>query len=245
MPDDGKVEYATWLHPRVKPRAIDPDAVAELRKFLKPGDVAIDVGSHTGDTTVPIALAVGKAGCVLALEPNPYVYPVLEKNSQLNTDKTNIVPLMFAATPLDGEVEFEYSDCGFCNGGRHEGISKWRHAHAFKLKVDGKNLENYIRAQHGELVPKIKYIKTDAEGYDLEVLKSIASLIAEVKPYIKSEVYPKTSKSKREELIQFLEALGYSVHIVASESDYLGEKITTDDVMRWKSYDIFCVPNGS
>ena len=59
-------------------------SVDELRKFLSPGDVAIDIGAHTGDSTIPIALAVGKQGCVLALEPNRYVFPVLQKNAELN-----------------------------------------------------------------------------------------------------------------------------------------------------------------
>lgn len=51
---------------------------------------------------------------------------------------------MFAATPESGEYEFEYSDAGFCNGRLHEGISKWRHGHAFNLKVRGENLQSYI-----------------------------------------------------------------------------------------------------
>jgi FkbM family methyltransferase len=39
----------------------------------------IDIGTYTGDTTVPMALAVGKGGIVLGLEPNQYVYKILEK----------------------------------------------------------------------------------------------------------------------------------------------------------------------
>ena len=34
------------------------------------------IGAHIGDTTLPIALAAGKKGFVLALEPNPYVFHV-------------------------------------------------------------------------------------------------------------------------------------------------------------------------
>lgn len=242
LPDDGSVEYATWLHPRVKPKVFEQDAVTALREFLRPGDVAVDVGAHTGDSTLPIALAVGAAGCVLALEPNPYVFPVLERNSELNLDKTHIVPLMFAATPSDGQIEFEYSDSGFCNGGRHEGISKWRHAHAFQLTVEGRNLENYIRSEKSQLVPRIRYIKTDAEGYDFEILKSISALIAEVRPFLKVEVFARSTQQTREAMIGFLEALGYEIHRVVSDNDYLGEPVGVGDVMRWRHYDIFCVP---
>src|SRR4029077_10712806 len=53
LPTDGHIEIARWLHPgayRVSAPAIQ--AVADqLRRFLRPGDVAIDIGAHTGDTT--------------------------------------------------------------------------------------------------------------------------------------------------------------------------------------------------
>lgn len=239
---DGSVQYARWLHPREAGRALEQDVVTELRTFVKPGGVAIDVGAHTGDSTVPMALAVGKAGCVLALEPNPYVFPVLRKNSELNPDKTNIIPLMFAATPADGPVEFEYSDAGFCNGGRHEGVSRWRHGHAFKLRVAGRNLESYIRGDHPDLLPRIRYIKIDAEGYDLEVLKSIRGLVEEVRPWLKVEVFTRSPRGRREALVAFLEGLGYVLRRVVSEHEYRGEPVGTRDVMRWRSFDIFCTP---
>ena len=241
---DGAVEYARWQHPRDQGRALKLEEVSVLRRFLKPGDGAVDIGSHTGDSTIPIALAVGKEGCVLALEPNPYVFPVLEKNSQLNLDKTNIVPLMFAAIPSDGEVVFEYSDSGYCNGGRHEGISRWRHAHAFNLAVNGRNLEKYVRTEQSDLLPRIRFIKVDTEGFDLQVLKSISGIIDEVKPYLKVEVFTRSPRQTREELIRFLRDRGYEVYRVVDESDYFGEKVDATNVMDWRHYDVFCVPGG-
>lgn len=239
---DGKVEYARWLHPREAGRTISQGEINELRKFLKPGDVAIDVGAHTGDSTIPMALAVGSDGLVLALEPNPYVFPVLEKNSRLNVSKTNIVPLMFAATPSDGELVFEYADPGFCNGGRHDGISRWRHGHAFALTVPGRNLENYLRAEHSDIVGHIRYIKIDAEGFDFGILKSISGLIREARPFLRAEVFSRMPRPAREAMIGFLENLGYSVHRVVSDEDYVGERVSASDVMRWRHFDVFCVP---
>src|SRR5439155_22899042 len=83
LPRDGRVEYAQWLHPRETPKTITQESVDELRRFLGPGDVALDIGAHTGDSTIPIALAVGPTGCVLAVEPNGFVFPALEQNAQL------------------------------------------------------------------------------------------------------------------------------------------------------------------
>jgi len=72
---EGRVQYAAWDHPKENPKRFDQDYVDVLREFLKPGDFSIDVGAHSGDTTLPMALAVGPTGGVFALEPNPHVAP--------------------------------------------------------------------------------------------------------------------------------------------------------------------------
>ena len=113
LPKDGNVEYAEWLHPSEKQKSLNQKQIDALREFLKPNDIAIDIGAHTGDTTLPMALAVGKGGCVFALEPNPYVFPVLEKNSKLNMEKTNIIPLMFAAVAEDCNMFLNILTQGF------------------------------------------------------------------------------------------------------------------------------------
>jgi FkbM family methyltransferase len=242
LPNDGYIEYAQWLHPLEGLKEIRQSDIDELRNYLSEGDVAIDIGAHTGDTTIPIAVAVGQNGLVLALEPNKYVFPILKENSTLNKEKTNIVPLMFAATENDKETAFYYTDAGFCNGGGFEGISKLKHRSTFKLKVQGKNLDNFLRAEYSDKISKIKYIKIDTEGHDLYVIRSIHKLISEYQPYIKAEVFMHTSYEQRIALYQTLKDLGYTIYKVASDSNYKGEIIDRSNLMRWKHYDIFCVP---
>lgn len=245
LPRDGRVEYARWLHPRETAKTFSQESVDQLRKFLSPGDVAIDIGAHTGDSAIPMALAVGKSGVVLALEPNPYVFPVLKKNSELNPEKTSIIPLPFAATPDDGEYEFEYSDAGFCNGGIHENVSRWKHGLAFKLKVTGKNLAQYLAREHLNLLPRLRYIKVDAEGYDLTVLSSLSDLITQYHPFIRAEVYKWTRRPQREALIQFLAAAGYTVWRVENEDNYCGQALGMESVMERAHYDIFAAPRSA
>src|SRR5262249_29933182 len=142
-------------------------------------------------------LAVGKTGAVFALEPNPHIFKVLLANAGLNRTKTNIFALNFAATATDGEYEFEYSDAGFCNGGLHEGISHWRHCHFFKLRVKGKHLLNYLRMQFPEETRKIRFIKIDTEGADRQVANSLKELLAQNRPFIRSEVYEHLNEEQR------------------------------------------------
>ena len=237
---DGRIQYAQWLHPGESRKEIRQEAVDRLRTFLTTGDVAIDIGAHTGDSTLPMALAVGTSGCVLALEPNPYVYPILQKNAELNPAKTHIVPLNFAATPTPGAFVFEYSDAGFCNGGLHT-VSKWRHGHAFTLRVRGENLQEYLGAHFPDLEPRIRFIKVDAEGYDLEVLRSLSGLIRARKPYLMAEVYKLSGREQRELLYDFVVGHGYEVFRIQDEA-YGGSPLNRDDLMRWLHYDILCAP---
>ncbi len=244
LPIDGVVEYAQWLHPHETEKEITQQSIEDLRKFLSPGDVAIDIGAHTGDSTIPIALAVGKAGFVFALEPNRYVFPVLRKNAELNAAKTNIVPLMFAATPEDAEMEFQYSDSGYCNGGRFEGMSKWLHGHAFKLAVRGRNVHAFLKEAYPQLLSGIRYIKIDTEGYEPVVLQSLGELISQCKPHMKMEVYRKLDDAQRRALYRAIAGHGYTIHKIAEDGSYFGEILAEQDVSKWRHFDIFCAPAG-
>ena len=103
-------QWALWKNPKChhsQPRIKD---YSVLKLFLKSGDFAIDLGAHVGDTTLSMGLCVGKEGLVLALEPNPATYRVLEANSKLNQDITHIVPVNVAAMDHDGSYVFQYNN---------------------------------------------------------------------------------------------------------------------------------------
>ncbi len=245
LPREGRVEYAQWLHPRETRKVVTQEAVDVLREFVRPGDLAIDIGAHSGDTALPMALAAGRPGTVLALEPNPYVFPVLEANAGLNPEKTHIVPLRFAAAPTDGFLEFEYSDAGFCNGGRHEGMSRWRHGHAFRLRVQGVRLAKYLEVRHPDLLPMLRYLKVDAEGFDAAVLESLDELIAARKPYLRAEFFKHLDERQRERLFSFFERHGYRAYRVESEARLRGEPVTRERLGAWRHFDAFGVPPGA
>jgi FkbM family methyltransferase len=242
LPADGAVQFAQWLHPGERPKAITQESVDAVRSFLREGDVAIDIGAHTGDSTIPMALAAGPGGLVFALEPNPYVFKVLAVNAGLNLASTHIVPLMFAAMPEDGEFEFEYSDSGYCNGGFHQGISRWTHGHFSKLRVAGRNLPAYLRTHAPEALPRLRYVKIDTEGFDRAVVQSIAPLIKETRPYIKTEIYKHLASEQRAGYFDDLRALGYRLFKCGEDLDYRGQELARGDLSRWKHFDVFAVP---
>jgi FkbM family methyltransferase len=241
---EGKVEYARWLHPYEQPKSITQGMVNFFRQYSVSGGLAIDIGAHTGDTTVPMALAIGKQGTVLALEPNPHVYKILQKNSELNKGKTNIIPLCFAATDHDGEFEFNYSDASFCNGGFFQSIKNQKHGHKYVLKVKGKNLEAYLKSKYGNLLSGLSLIKIDAEGYDKEIIKSLKPLLIAYRPNIISECNKNLTAEERDELYDVLDGMNYFIKKLEGFSDEKKPSSinSSSEMMNWQHFDIIAIP---
>lgn len=216
LKEDGQVDYANWLNPLVPPKELTQQEIDFFRTVIAKGSLVIDIGANTGDLTVPMSIAAGPEGMVLALDPNTQVFAVLEANAKLNRDKAQIVPLPFAATPADGEFYFASSEASFSNGGLVNDNNDGTHGkYKLKQKVKGINLEKYLHDYYKEWLPKLAFIKVDTEGNDLSVLKTLESLIATYKPNIAAEVFPTLTREERAEMYQFLAKFGYRIYDVA------------------------------
>ena len=238
----GEVEYAQWLHPSDKPKKITSSNVHFYQKLARPGSMIIDIGAHTGDTSVPMALAVGKEGVVLALEPNRYVYKILEKNATLNPDITNIIPLCLAATEADGEFEFNYSDASFCNGGFLSQIEKRRHGHNYTLKVNGVNLQALLYKQYQDYLPRLDLLKVDAEGYDKEILKTVPAILEQYRPNLLIECYKRLNDVERNELFDVVSEQGYELFKLADFEDNGAKvRIRRENMKDEKHFEILAV----
>lgn len=245
LPREGLVEYAQWLHPYDTPKIMTQQSVDAVRWFVAPGDFVIDIGAHTGDTTVPIALAAGPSGCTLALEPNPYVFKVLAVNAELNPAKTRIVAKCWAATQDDGQFVFHYSDASFCNGG-FKSQQRWLlYRRKYPLTVQGRNLLKVLRTEFADWLPKLSYVKIDAEGYDRAILESILPILRDSHPIIRCEVFRKLVARERYELFDLLARAGYRVYRFQDEADPLGRPVERRDMTRQKHFDILAVPATS
>jgi FkbM family methyltransferase len=238
----GPIRFARWLHPGERHKTVTQESIDALRGFLHEGDVAIDIGAHTGDSTMPMALAAGPSGTVFALEPNPYVFRILALNATLNPRSTRIIPLMFAAMPDEGEVEFEYSDEGYCNGGFHQSVSAWTHGHFIKLRVQGRNLLEYLRATAPDALPKVRFVKIDTEGFDRAVAGTLRDLLKSARPYLKTEIYKHMPAAEREGYFADLRGLGYRL-FKCGDVEYRGEELRdANDLSKWRHFDVFAAP---
>jgi FkbM family methyltransferase len=167
---------------------------------------------------------------------------VLEKNARANRHIANIITLLAAAGPEQGFLQFEYSDSGFCNGGRHESISAVHHGHAYTLSVFCVDLAAELQTHYQDELGRLKFIKVDAEGFDLYVLRALTEIIESYRPVVKAEVFKKTDKQYRCDLLELFESRQYAVYEIVEEPLKAGPRLTMDNLMRPVTYDIICLP---
>jgi FkbM family methyltransferase len=239
----GAIEFANWSNPLVLAKDITQEKVDFFKKLAPEGSMCIDIGANIGEHTVSMALAVGQSGLVLSFDPNPIVFEILKVNSELNTHITNIKPFNCAISETDGDFYYNSSEASFSNGGiSTEPINK-HGKHQLSQQIKGVNLDVFLHAHFEKELPKLRLIKVDTEGYDKEILKSIAPVIQKYKPVIIAECFPKLNKLERIDLFNTIAQHGYDLYYFR-DIDSITEtiKITQDDMEKWKHFDIYALP---
>lgn len=243
LPQEGKVDFANWRNPLLPPKVITQPEVNFFKKFVPAGSLAIDIGGNTGDTTVPMGLAAGTSGLVLGFDPNPHVFKVLESNAGLNKNKTNIVVFPFGIADEDGEFYYTSSEASYSNGGLTKDQSRYHGSFTLSQKVRAVNLEQFLDRDYANWINKLSFIKIDTEGFDKEIIKSIAGLIHRTKPVIVSEVFTRLSKADREDLYNSVAKHGYKLyHFHEFEENTPMQLISIADMMKWKHFNFCAIP---
>ena len=150
-------------------------------KVVKNNTICIDVGCSNGDTTIPLSL-LNPDGKILAFECNPYLYnEQLLQNISLN-NITNVYPFNVALMEEDGEQVFNY-DKDQMNGGPIKYTSLLQ-GYPTQKTVQCRNfLKNY-----GHLLTKsISFVKSDTEGFDIEILTTFIDRLKQDRTIIQVE----------------------------------------------------------
>jgi FkbM family methyltransferase len=245
LQNEGKIDFANWDNPLVAPIPISQNMVNFFKKFIKKGDLAIDIGANIGDTTVPMALAAGASGVTLGFDPNPYVYKILATNATLNKDKQNIVPLLYAITEKEEEFYYISSEASFANGGISPTKESIHGRFVYPEKIKGVNLLEFLEKNYSDRVKHLSFIKIDTEGYDKEIIKSISPLLAKYKPAIVAESFGDSSNEAKMELYDVIAKLGYAIFYF---DDFKGDAQVIklekrEDITKWKeTVNIYATP---
>ncbi len=246
--DEGTVDFANWENPLVSPLIINQEMIDFFKKFIKKGDLVIDIGANIGDTTVPMALAAGSSGVTLGFEPNPYVFKVLEKNAALNKEKQNIVPLPYAITVKEEEFYYISSEASFANGGISQTKNSTHGKFIYPNKIKGINLQVLLEQKYNDNLKNLSFIKIDTEGYDKEIIKSISNLIDRYKPVIVAESFKYHTPDEKIELYDVIEKHNYEIFYF--EDFNINASIIKlekrNDITNWKkTINIYAIPKNT
>jgi FkbM family methyltransferase len=168
-------ELTTFVR-KVRRRALSETfgRIARRRSYRR---IWIDVGAHEGELTFPFA-AADPSLLVYAFEPN------LRAASRIMGRLRNYVVLPIAIAESDGTAELQlnaYEQSSSLLPADEAGVKSWRSEQEFKVigsvTVPTMRLETFMI---GAGIEFVDFLKIDAQGLDLEVVKSAGDRIRDV-----------------------------------------------------------------
>ncbi|WP_404787614.1 FkbM family methyltransferase [Altericista sp. CCNU0014] len=175
------------------------------RSWLKPGMTVIDVGANAGVYTFSAATRVGASGKVIAIEPFPACVGYLEETCRVNqfdwvrvygaaaSDRTGSIRLsIYGASELNEVIA---DDAEVVSGQ--------------VVEVPCLTLDSLIET---EQMSAVNFLKLDAEGHEISVLRGAQRLLAEFSPIILYENIA-GSQGSNMEVARFLVEQGYELNI--------------------------------
>ncbi|HEV8066223.1 MAG TPA: FkbM family methyltransferase [Planctomycetaceae bacterium] len=189
-------------------RYYQPDISRVLEILLRPGDQYVDVGANVGMTALLARSRIGKQGKGLAFEPNPVAFARLKEHFEMNCVKNfDLVPRAVADCE---SVQWLFVP-------RDEmllGTFVPEKAEGTRVEVRTEPADPYVA---GFDPAKPTLIKIDVEGYEVQVLRGIQSLLARPNVIVVTEIADaklRRAGHSREELHSLLADFGFLPHTI-------------------------------
>jgi FkbM family methyltransferase len=145
----------------------------------------LDIGANTGIFSV-VAKSANPEALVIAFEPQPNIYEVLERNSAIN--KFDIRCEKIALSDSTGEaLFFNHGPDTFSGSNTTSGSlnKNWRPKDQQSIRVKTETLDDFIARNK---IPAIDLIKIDVESHELEVIAGYAKNLPIHKPIVIIEI---------------------------------------------------------
>jgi FkbM family methyltransferase len=177
------------------------DEIRFVRRWLRPGMRAVDVGANIGVYTFAMAQAVGSSGRVWAFEPTPAAADRLERNLELNASG-QVSMSRVAVSAHAGMVAFATGAHSELNA-----IVDSAGGSRGELQVQAVTLDQ-MAAAHGW--SDVDFVKLDVEGHEIEAIQGGARYFASASPLVMLEV--KAGDRVNLEMLDPLSEMGYDVY---------------------------------
>ena len=143
------------------------DEYDAFRRDIRPGDVVFDVGANLGAYTLLFAQWAGAEGRVFAFEPAPQPYEGLRQLLDANALASRVTPIQAAVSASEGTAMFLASGTDGASrivDGEGDGT----------ISVPTVTIDAVCRRER----VRPRFIKVDAEGAELDVLRGARETIA-------------------------------------------------------------------
>jgi FkbM family methyltransferase len=176
--------------------AFEPYVKAILYKGLKSNDVVIDIGANIGVYVIPLAKKVGQ---VIAFEPHPKSFEMLEKSVELNQLHNVVVINKSVSDSKNHEVLLDISD-----GPTYSKVipTDFLGKVTTYTKTESIDLDTALAGKD-----RVDWLLIDVEGHEINVLKGARNILQRYSPKIIAEI----SVNKFDKVSEILSNHGYSI----------------------------------
>ena len=188
-----------------------------LIKHLKPGQIAVDIGSHKGAYTYWMSKYVGKNGGVYAFEPQSILYNKLKKLIEYSKlDNVFLYPIAFSSSIGKSNLIIPNK-----RSSPSASINRKKTFDDSTIEIDITTLDNFFCKKNKI---SVDYLKCDVEGHELEVLQGGKKFLNYCRPIISIESEARhCGEDKVIEVFNLLNELDYKGYF------HNGEKIMSID----------------
>ncbi len=179
-----------WVSPDARLRflkpgknAFDLELLSIVKRFVRPGDTVLDIGSNVGELALAAAHVCGSGGGVLAVEADPFLASLVQLTSfeKENAD-LNLDVLCAAASEVAGMSRFNLAERGRAANSLALSGSTQMGGIRGTLWVPTLTVDAMVAAWQ---VPSM--IKIDVEGAEIQVLRGAGDTLKTHRPIVMFE----------------------------------------------------------